>query len=103
MSIKSISLIDYVVLACRDLQVSRQFYVNVMGFSVTYERSDWIKFQIGPTSLALRPEDGYFSHRRIEGPPVQLAFRVEYNEVNTCYRELEERGVAIREPPTDQT
>lgn len=103
MSLKSISLIDYVVLACRDLEAARRFYAGVMGFPVTYERPDWIRFQAGPVALALRPEDGFFSGRRIAGPPVQLAFQVGYGEVDACHRELEMRGVPILEPPADQS
>ena len=102
MSLNSIALVGYVVLPCRDLQASRRFYQEVMGFPITYERADWIKFQIGTTALALRPLDGLFSGRQVEGPAVQLAFRVGYEEVDTCHDELRSRGVAIIDPPTDQ-
>ncbi len=102
MSLKSISLVDYVVLPCRDVKVSRQFYREVMGFPIEYERADWVKFQIGATALVLRPLDGHFGGRRVEGPAVQLAFRVTYDEVDVCHAELSARGVEVIDPPADQ-
>ena len=73
-----------------------------MGFPIEYERADWVKFQIGATALALRPLDGPFDGRRIEGPAVQLAFRVNHADVDTCHEELKAHGVEIFDPPVDQ-
>ncbi len=103
MSLQSVSSIDYVVLPCRDLQAARRFYRDMMGFTITYERADWIKFQIGATALALRPLDGPFSQRHCDGPAVQLAFQVAYPEVDSCYGELSRRGVEVIDPPRDQS
>ncbi len=102
MSLKSISLVDYVVLPCRDLQRSRRFYCDVMGFAIEYKRTDWVKFRVGATALALRPEDGLFARRRVEGPAVQLAFRVGYDEVDRCHEELLAHGSDVIEPPSDK-
>jgi len=102
MSLNAISLIDYVVLACRDLEAARRFYRDVMGFPIVYERGDWIRLQVGATALALRPLDGPFSGRGDDGPAVQLAFRVGYAEVDACHRELLGSDVEIIEPPGDR-
>ncbi len=102
MSLEAIASLDYVVLACRDLQAARRFYREVMGFRIAYERADWIRFQIGATALALRPLDGAFAGRRVEGPAVQLAFRVDYDAVDLCHEDLKARGVAVLDPPADQ-
>ena len=102
MSLTSIASLDYVVLPCRDLEAARRFYRDVMGFAIAYERADWIRFQIGGTALALRPLDGAFRDRRVEGPAVQLAFRVDRDAVDACHEELKARGVAVLDPPRDQ-
>ncbi|MDJ0945652.1 MAG: VOC family protein [Kiloniellales bacterium] len=103
MSLKAIASLDYVVLPCRDLRAARRFYRDVLGFDIVYERADWIRFQIGTTALALRPLDGAFEGRRVEGPAVQLAFRVGQDEVDACYEELKACGVEVLDPPRDQT
>ncbi len=102
MSLKSIAMIDYVVLPCRNVQNLRRFYRDVLGFPISYEREDWVKFQIGASALALRPLDGLFADRRVEGPAVQLAFRVDYADVDACHEQLKGHGVPIIEPPADQ-
>ncbi len=102
MPLKSISRVDYVVLPCRDLQRARRFYRDIMGFAIEYERADWVKFQVGATALALRPDDGPFAGRRVEGPAVQLAFQVGYDEVERCHAELLAQGSDIIEPPSDK-
>ncbi len=102
MSLRSIASLDYVVLPCRDLQAMRDFYRDIMGFAIAYERADWIRFQIGTTALALRPLDGAFRGRRVEGPAVQIAFRVGHGAVDACHEELTARGVAVLDPPRDQ-
>ena len=102
MSLKTIASLDYVVLPCRNLQAARRFYREVMGFSIAYERADWIRFQIGTTALALRPLDGAFRDRRVEGPGVQLAFCVAHDDIDACHQELKARGVEVLDPPRDQ-
>ena len=102
MALTSLSSIDYVVLPCRDMVAARRFYREVMGFPITYERHDWIKFEIGSMALALRPLDGPFAARPDPGRGVQLAFRVDYDQVDACHAELKAHEVAIIEPPADQ-
>jgi len=102
MALSSISLVDYFVLPVRDISRSRRFYRDVTGVPIEYERADWVKFRIGATALALRPLDGQFAGRRVEGPAVQLAFRVSFDEVDDCHEELKAHGVEIFDPPVDQ-
>ena len=103
MSLSSIISVDYVVLLCRDLNGARSFYSEVLGFDIVYERSDWIKFQVGQVALTLRPESGLVAGRKVAGPALQLAFEVSYEDVNRCYEELKHQGVNIVEGPKDQT
>ena len=102
MSLASIKSVNYVVLVCRDLAGARRFYAEVLGFEVAYERADWIKFQVGPVALALRPESDLFAQRQVAGPALQLAFEVPYAEVDRCFDELTARGATILEAPKDQ-
>ncbi|QDG76869.1 VOC family protein [Labrenzia sp. PHM005] len=103
MSLKSIKSVDYVVIVCRDLERARDFYSRVLGFQIEYERDDWIRFQVGPVSLTLRPESGLFSRRELTGPALQLAFEVPLKDLDQCFQELESHGAAIIAPPKDQT
>ncbi len=103
MSIKSIQSLDYVVLVCRNLVATKAFYNNVLGFTIAYERDDWVKFQVGFVSIALRPQSELFADRHVMGPAVQLAFKVPYSDVDSCCAELEQRGVKIIQRPKDQS
>ncbi len=105
MSLRTIKTLDYTVIPCRDLKAMRAFYHEVLGFPISYERHDWVKFQLGEVALALRPRAAPFfeTARDVERPSVQLAFCVTYDLVDPCYRELMELGIPILESPTNQT
>ncbi len=102
MSLSAIKSVDYVVVVCRNLEEARRFYLEVLGFDIAYEREDWIKFQVGPISLALRPESDLFAGRKADGPSLQLAFEVPYRDVDQCHEELVRKGVKIIDTPKDQ-
>ncbi len=105
MGLTAVLTLDYTVLPCRDLRRMRRFYSEVMGFTIAYERDDWVRFQFVEVALALRPYD----ERLFGGMPnersgsVQLAFRVARDDVDGCHQELEARGVRILDPPKDQS
>lgn len=104
MSLQAIKTLDYTILACRDLPAMRRFYRDIMGLTITYERDDWIKFQLGEIALALRPLGKPFfpEAETVSGSTVQLAFRVTYDQVDVCYKELVAKRVPILDPPRDQ-
>ncbi|MGQ0563117.1 MAG: VOC family protein [Gemmatimonadota bacterium] len=99
----SIRNLDYVVLLCCDLQATRRFYHDVMGFRIYRDWGDWVEFRVGATLLALRPRG-----RPYDGPPcpemagVQLAFRVAPDQVLPCYEELAAKGVEMLEGVEDR-
>lgn len=95
--LSSIRHLDYVVLPCRDVVRTRDFYRDVMGFQVQLESEKWIELRIGSVLLALSKRDS----SRAPGPAVQLAFRVPPNQLDGCHRELVERGAEIVQPPQD--
>ena len=90
MSLKAIKTLDYTVILCRDLKAMRTFYHDILGFPITYERHDWVKFEFDHMALALRPRTAPFFDiaREVDRPSVQLAFRVAYDQVDPCYNEL---------------
>jgi catechol 2,3-dioxygenase-like lactoylglutathione lyase family enzyme len=97
--------IDYTVIFARQMAAMREFYGTTLGLPLHKELSPrWIEFRIGPNVLALAEPGARFDD---PSPPVgvlslQLALRVERDEVNGCAAILAERGVRIIEGPTDQ-
>jgi catechol 2,3-dioxygenase-like lactoylglutathione lyase family enzyme len=101
----AIRAVDYTVIFVRDMAAMRRFYEGVLCFPLTRELSaGWIEYQIGGNTLALaRPG------RTAKDAPVpkgsaslQLAFKVEAEDVDRCAEELLRQGVDLLEPPTDQ-
>jgi catechol 2,3-dioxygenase-like lactoylglutathione lyase family enzyme len=102
---RAIRAVDYTIIFVRDFQAMRVFYQDVLGLPLSRELSDgWIEYRIGSNTLALaRPS------RTAADLPVplgtaslQLAFKVSAPDVDQCARELQEKGIALLEPPTDQ-
>lgn len=102
---KAIRAIDYTVIYVRDLSKMRRFYEDVLHLELIRELSPrWIEYRIGPNVLALA-----LPGLTAKDDPVpqntaalQLAFRVERDAVDACAAELEQQGIAILLPPTDQ-
>jgi catechol 2,3-dioxygenase-like lactoylglutathione lyase family enzyme len=89
----------------RDLDAMRHFYENVMEFPLLRILSErWIEFRVGSTTLALTTHGGRFD----DTPPargalsLQLAFRVPPQAVADCAAALEDKGVELVSPLTDQ-
>ena len=100
----AISTLDYIIILCQDIERMKRFYQEVLGFPLSYEGNEWIEFHVGTTRLTLRKRG-----RIYDGPPppkgtalLQLAFQVAPAQVDSCFAELEQKGVAIIEPPTNQ-
>jgi catechol 2,3-dioxygenase-like lactoylglutathione lyase family enzyme len=97
--------IDYTVIFVRQMSKMREFYGTTMGFPLHKKLSpNWVEYRVGSNILALAEPGMRFNDPL---PPVgvmslQLAFRVAPQEVDACAATLEERGVAIVSPPTDQ-
>lgn len=97
--------IDYTVIFARDMAAMRLFYETVMAFPVHRTLGDaWIEYRIGATTLALTMRGMMFD----DVPPpqgalsLQLAFRVPPDQVAACTKILENQGVALLSPVTDQ-
>ena len=105
MSLKEIRNFDYVVLLCRNMQATRLFYRDVMGFPLEHDSEHWVSFRVGATLLTLRPRgrpQAWDDGLAVPGAAaVQLAFRVPPPAVDACHAELVAKGVPIVRPPTD--
>jgi catechol 2,3-dioxygenase-like lactoylglutathione lyase family enzyme len=103
--LSEIKQIDYTVIFARDMAAMRRFYETVMEFPLHRTLSDkWIEYRVGANTLALAAYSGLFD----DAPPpkgalsLQLAFRVAPDMVAKCALALEEKGVRLALPLTDQ-
>ena len=105
MSLGDIRNLDHTVLLCTNMQETRNFYLDVMGFPVTHDSERWVSFQVGSALLTLRPRGQWLAWDDGPIPPgsaaVQLAFRVPPHMIDACHEALQTRGVAILSPPRD--
>ena len=100
--LSAIRNIDYVILLCDDVERMKHFYHEVMEFPIHRDQPGWIEMNVGSVLLTLRERGrSYDGPKATGGAGVQLAFRVAPSEVETCYRELLQKGVAILQEPRD--
>lgn len=106
MSLRSLRQLDYLILPCRDLAATRSFYLHVLKLPLVEDHGQWVRFKLGATFLTLRPRGRWLSWDDGEVPEgaacLHLAFKVAYEEVDVCHRELIESGAEIVEAPVDQ-
>jgi catechol 2,3-dioxygenase-like lactoylglutathione lyase family enzyme len=99
---KHLDTLDYVILLCEDLARMKAFYHEVLGFPIERDWEDWIEMRAGAVLLTLRrrgrPYDGQIPG---DSAGVQLAFRVEPQEVDKWHSELLKKQAQIVEPPRD--
>lgn len=104
-ALDTIRQLDYTVIFVRDLARMRRFYEEVLCFPINRELGQqWIEYRVGSNILALTERGMMFND---PAPPqgtlsLQLAFRVAPADVDGCAKELEQAGVNILLPPTDQ-
>ena len=108
--LKAIRNLDYTILFCQDVEAQKHFYQDVLGFPIYRDVGQWVELQVGASLLTLaRRGTGYEGVREQHGAPplagaaaLQLAFRVTPAQVESCFAELQQKGVAILQPPRDQ-
>lgn len=101
----AIKAISYTVVIVRDMAAMRDFYEQVLGFSLTRALSEnWLEYKIGSTILALSAPG--FTANDLQTPQgngaMQLAFEVDVASVDACAAELTDNGIPILAPPTNQ-
>ena len=96
--------LDHTILLCSDLEKTRAFYSETMGFEIYRDLPNWIELKVGSSLLTLRPHGRDYDGPSIstKSAKVQLAFRVHPEEVKSAERALRQAGVRILDPTTDQ-
>ncbi|HJP30128.1 MAG TPA: VOC family protein [Candidatus Latescibacteria bacterium] len=94
----------YVIILCDDIGRMKAFYRNLLPFEVDSESETSLSLRAGGVLLGLRQRTrGYDGvGARQESPGLQLAFRVEPEQVEPCHEQLVAMGVTVLEPTTDQ-
>jgi catechol 2,3-dioxygenase-like lactoylglutathione lyase family enzyme len=89
------------ILAVRDLQAARGFYVDLLGLPVVYE-SDWfLSLRLAPGShLSFNARRDDYARRGAQGRGAIVEFWVE--DVDATYRKLTEFGLPFEFPPEDK-
>ena len=103
--LKAVKDLTYTILLVDDMDAMKEFYRNLFPFQIRGEGADGLSFKPpGSTLFSLRRRTRDYDGKgpRHDAPGVQLAFRVEPNEVEECYQILLKHGVKIAEPVTDQ-
>jgi hypothetical protein len=54
-SLGGITNLDYTVLLCSKMSVTRAFYRDVMKFPIETDLEKWVSFRVGAALLTLRP------------------------------------------------
>ena len=104
--IGAIRNLDYAIIICKDIEVMRSFYREVMQFEIFRETpGQWVEFKVGSSLLTLRPRNRPYdgSAALADSASLQLAFRVPPNDIDIAFEALKAEGVQIIEPPKDQT
>jgi catechol 2,3-dioxygenase-like lactoylglutathione lyase family enzyme len=104
-ALQSIRSIDYTVVFVRDMAAMRHFYERVLSFPLERELSaGWIEYRLGNNilTLALPGITAADAPTPTGSAALQLAFKVAAPDVYRCAAELEQAGVALVSPPTDQ-
>ena len=102
--LKAVQQLSYVIVLCDDLDRMKAFYRDLFGFPVNSESQTGMSFRAGSVILGVRKRTrSYDGHGGgPDSPGVQIAFRVEPDEVDRCHERLVQEGVKILDPPANQ-
>jgi len=101
----AIRCLDYVIVICDDLDKMKRFYSDIFGFCIEdEEKSHWVGFRVGALFLGLRPRGRSYDGPNIpeSAASVQLSFRVPPADVDVAFQSLQDKGIEVIEPPTNQ-
>jgi catechol 2,3-dioxygenase-like lactoylglutathione lyase family enzyme len=96
--------LNYVIVLCDELDRMKAFYRDVFSFPVANESATGLTFRAGSVFLGLRKRTRAYDGRGAgpASPGVQIAFLVSPADVDSCHRQLVEKGVTILDPPNNQ-
>src|SRR5262245_59612205 len=100
--LKAIRNLDYAVIMCCEIDLMKKFYRDVLWFPIYRDFGTWIEFRVGAVLLTLASRgtgyEGVREHHGVApdgGACLQLAFRVAPPEIESCFAELQQKGVLI--------
>lgn len=83
-------------LSVSDINVSRQFYTDVLGFNVEYERKEdkFVFLSLGEAQLMINQINGHWETGRLEYPFGRgINFQIEINDIDTLVSRVKENGI----------
>jgi catechol 2,3-dioxygenase-like lactoylglutathione lyase family enzyme len=91
------STLDHLFMVVSDLERSRRFYTEALGFEVTMEGGGYLRLE-GAGGLTIGMEERPVG--QVGGKGIELVILVD--DVDRRYAEMTAKGVEFRGPPEDQ-
>ena len=92
---------DFISLQVRDFTISRQFYTEILGFTVDtrFDIPDFVLFDTNSIPFALTQAKIDLSE--ISQPGLGITLWIDCDQVNALHAKLETAGITIITPPFD--
>ncbi len=91
---------DFITLLVRDIESSRRFYTEVLGFKTSPEnRPNAVAFLAQPINFAIRKSPADFQPSTQPGQGIMLWFRAD--DAVALHEQLKSKGVPITQPLAD--
>ena len=93
-------------LTVRDIDVSRKFYVDILGFRIEYERPEnkFIFISLEGNQIMLEQENGHWNTGSLDYPYGRgINLEMTVSDTESMYRNIIEKGIKpVRELSTDR-
>lgn len=93
-------------LTVRDIEASRKFYVDILGFGIEYERPEnkFIFLSLEGSQIMLEQENGHWNTGSLEYPYGRgINLEMTVSDTESMYRNIIEKGIKpFRELSTDR-
>ena len=85
--LKAVKQLNYTIILCDDMELMKAFYRDLFPFPIRGDGETGLGFEIGATQFSLRKRTRHYDGQgtRNDLPGVQIAFRVEPDEVQECH------------------
>ena len=83
-------------LSVSDIHISRQFYTDVLGFSIEYERKEdkFVFLSLGEAQLMINQINGHWETGKLEYPFGRgINFQIEIDDIETLVSRVKEKGI----------
>ena len=83
-------------LSVSDINVSRQFYTDVLGFNVEYERKEdkFVFLSLGEAQLMINQINGHWETGRLEYPFGRgINFQIEIDNLDSFVSQVKDKGI----------